>query len=129
MNAKTIQKYSKYSTQELRGKAGTKFRKWIRKRDQGKACICCGSWNTSDAGHFYSAGKNPELEFNEHNVNLCCRKCNYFESGNLLEYRKHLIRKIGEEAVIKLDEIVDYWKRHQWKHERFFLIEIIEKYR
>jgi hypothetical protein len=128
LTATQIQKYKKYSTPELREKAGMKFRKWIRSRDHDQPCISCGSWNTSDAGHYYSAGHYPELEFNEDNVHGQCRKCNMFLSGNLLEYRKGLIKKIGEQRVIALDFVVDCHRRIMYKHDRFTLIEIILKY-
>ena len=124
-----IQKYSKYSTPQLRIKAGEKFRAWIRKRDKGKRCISCGSWEPSDAGHFYSAGHYPSLEFNEDNVNIQCRQCNYHKHSNALEYRKSLVKKIGIERVERLDQLADQYKRIVYKHDRFNLIMIIEKYK
>jgi len=129
MNTTTISKYQTKSIPYLRKKAGEVFRAWIRKRDEGKPCISCGSWNTSDAGHYYSAGNYPALEFNEQNTNLQCRKCNRFLSGNLLEYRKGLIKKIGVEEVEKLDMLVAQYKQLGYKHDRFTLISIIEKYK
>ena len=129
IEANTIKKYEKFSTPKLRLKAGLKFRKWIRKRDEGKRCISCYSWNTSDAGHYYSAGHYPELEFNQNNVHGQCRKCNMFLSGNLIEYRKGLIEKIGGDAVEELDMIAAIYKQKAYKHDRFNLIEIIEKFK
>ncbi len=121
--------YSKYTTQQLRVKAGNVFRKWIRKRDEGKPCISCGSYNVSDAGHYYSAGHHPALEFNEDNTNGQCRHCNSFLSGNLIEYRKGLINRIGGDRVELLDMKAGYYERHGYKHDRFRLIEIIEKHK
>lgn len=129
MTPEVIKKYSKYSVPALRKKAGEKFRAWIRKRDEGQPCISCGSFNTSDASHLYSAGNYPCLEFEEDNVWLSCKKCNCFLSGNLLEYRKRLLKKIGTDRVERLDMIADYYKKHGYKHDRFRLIEIIEQYK
>lgn len=129
ISAKVIQKYSKYSTPKLRQKAGNAFRKFIRERDKGEKCISCDSYNTSDASHYFSAGKFPALEFNEDNCHLACRKCNYFLSGNLLEYRKELIKKIGEERVFKLESTAAICKRVPYKHDRIRLIEILLKYK
>ena len=129
MEAKTIQKYQKYTTPELRVKAGKKFRKWIRERDKGETCISCGTPYPSDAGHFYPAGHYPELEFNPDNCHLQCRSCNYYQSANLHKYRKNLILKIGNERVEKLDEIVARFKHTGYKHDRFNLISIIEQYK
>ena len=129
MEAKVIQKYKGKTVPQLRKKAGDVFRAWIRKRDEGKPCISCTSYNTAHASHFYSAGHYPELEFNEDNVHASCVKCNTYLHGNLIEYRKELIKRIGPERLEELDRISEYYKRVTWKHDRFFLIEIIEKYK
>jgi gamma-glutamylcyclotransferase (GGCT)/AIG2-like uncharacterized protein YtfP len=129
MDAKVIQKYANYTLPELRLKAGFKFRKWIRCRDEGKPCISCGSHNVSDAGHYYSAGHYPELEFNENNVHGQCKKCNMFLSGNLIEYRKGLVYRLGIDEVEKLDEMVARYKQITYKHDRYHLIDIIQKYK
>jgi gamma-glutamylcyclotransferase (GGCT)/AIG2-like uncharacterized protein YtfP len=124
-----LKKHSRYSVPQLRKKAGIVFRRWIRKRDEGKPCVSCGSYNTSDAGHFYSAGHYPALEFNELNTHAQCKRCNMFLSGNLNEYRKGLLYRIGAEELEKLDILAGYYKRHGYKHERLFLIEIVDKYK
>jgi len=129
ISANIIQKYSKLSTPQLRIKAGNVFRKFIRERDKGEKCISCDSYNTSDASHYFSAGNYPALELDEDNCWAGCRKCNYFLSGNLVEYRKGLINRIGEDRVLKLEEKAAYYKRHGWKHNRFYLIEQIEFYK
>lgn len=77
------------------------FNRWIRKRDEGNACISCGR-NTGakmNAGHYRSVGSCPELRFEELNVHLQCEHCNSFKSGNIGEYRPRLIEKIGLEKV------------------------------
>lgn len=129
LTVKHIQKYQKRSLPWLRKKAGELFRAWVRKRDKDQPCVSCGSYNTSDASHFYSAGHYPELELNEGNCHLACKKCNLFLSGNLLEYRKRLIDRIGIDRVEKLDQIAARAKQTGYKHNRFFLIEQILKYK
>lgn len=129
ITAKSLNKYSKYSTPELRSRAGIVFRKWIKKRDEGQRCISCGAPHPYHAGHYYSAGHYPELEFNENNVHLQCVKCNCHLHGNLIEYRKGLIKKIGQSEVSKLDLTVELNKRTVWKHSREYLIEIIQNYK
>jgi len=128
ISAKIIQKYSKYSTPQLKLKASKKFRAFIRRRDAGEQCISCDSWNTSDASHYFSAGNYPALEFDPDNCHTACRKCNYFLSGNLVEYHKKLLKKIGEERVLKLEEKAAFYKRNGWKHSRIFLIEKLLQY-
>lgn len=88
------------------------FSKFIRLRDanwQGYiSCISCSIVRPlndgMDAGHFIDAGSDKALKYNELNVNGQCRSCNYFKSGNKLEYRRNLIQKIGEKEVIKLEQ-------------------------
>jgi len=77
------------------------FNKYIRLRDKDNPCISCGSYSKQqyDAGHYRSVGAHHELRFNENNCHKQCRKCNSYWGGNLIEYRKGLINKIGIEEV------------------------------
>lgn len=43
------------------------------------------------------------LRFSELNCNAQCRHCNRFMEGNLQDYRKGLIQKIGEQKVLLLE--------------------------
>lgn len=80
------------------------FNAFIRERDKGKPCISCGTLKGQfHAGHYRSVGGFPELRFNENNVHIQCATCNNFLSGNLIEYRKGLIEKIGIEKVEDLE--------------------------
>ena len=137
MESKVIQKYSKKSIKDLLPIATRHFNKFIRERDSEDGwgrCISSGRRmrvpsKNAQAGHFYSAGKYPELRFNENNVHLQSKSDNYFLSGNLLEYRSRLIKKIGLHNVEELDEIARRSKQMRYKWDRFYLIEIIEKYK
>lgn len=137
MDSKTIQKYKNKSVAALLKSATNHFNLFIRKRDSDDTgfgrCISSGQSlivpsSNSHAGHFYSGGKYPSMKFLEDNVNLQGKSDNYFNGGNQLEYRKNLIKKIGIERVEKLDQLADISKRSSFKWDRFFLIEIIEKY-
>jgi hypothetical protein len=131
IESKIIKKYEKYSIPILIGKAAIKFNRYIRNRDEGHGCICCGGkyYSEIQAGHFYSGGHYPNLRFNEDNVHGQSKSCNYFKSGNLNEYRINLIEKIGIERVEQLDFQAAWYKRHGYKWDRVFLIQIIEKYK
>ena len=122
-----ISKYKDLSASQLKTKAQKVFNAFIRERDKDKGCICCGKPGELQAGHFYSAGKYNHMRFNEDNVHGQNKGCNYYKSGNLLEYRKELIKKIGLKRVQKLDLLAADRKAH--KLDRFYLIEIIEKYK
>ena len=83
--------------------------KYIRARDYGQSCISCGSnpeqkrGGTMEAGHYRSRGAASHLRFNTNNINLQCVKCNRYKSGNAVDYRLGLIRKIGIEKVEALE--------------------------
>jgi len=90
---------------KLREKAQNVFNRFIRLRDKDLPCISCGHTHGRQfhCGHFKSAGQNPQLRFNELNCSKQCSICNNYKSGNLAEYRKNLIKKIGVENVEALE--------------------------
>lgn len=76
------------------------FNKWVRLRDEGLPCISCGSYTGKrNAGHYRSVGACPELRFEPQNVHVQCEKCNSWLSGNAIEYRINLVKKIGLKMV------------------------------
>jgi len=81
------------------------FNRYIRLRDADLPCISCGTTKPVQyhAGHYRSVGANPELRFNEDNCNKQCAACNNHKSGNLIDYRINLTRKIGIDKVEKLE--------------------------
>ena len=74
------------------------FNRFIRIRDAQKNCISCGGklGDKYDAGHYKSCGAHPELRFLEINVHAQCVRCNQHLSGNLINYRKGLLIRIGQ---------------------------------
>lgn len=93
------------------------FQKYVRMRDKDKPCISCNNINATDwaGGHFYSAGMYSGLMFDERNCHKQCNShCNKFLSGNLLEYRKGLIKRYGKEFVTELDEISNEKKNYKY---------------
>jgi len=104
------------------------FNKYIRMRDEAEPCISCSRFHTGQyhAGHFRTVGAAPELRFNEYNCHKQCSVCNNHLSGNLLEYRRKLVAKIGIEKVewlegkheakkYTIDEILEIKKHYQQK--------------
>jgi hypothetical protein len=77
------------------------FNKFIRMRDDKEPCISCGRYHQGQyhAGHYRTVGAAPELRFNELNVYKQCAPCNNHLSGNLIEYRRRLVAKIGIDKV------------------------------
>jgi len=106
---KTLSEYEK--------DAKKSFQHWIRLRDKNLPCISCGNSNTTDwaGGHFYSAGMYSGFMFDERNVHKQCNThCNKHLSGNLLEYRKGLIKRYGNAFVDELDSISDSKRNYKY---------------
>jgi len=101
------------------------FNEFIRLRDRDEGCISCEN-NTRQmhAGHYRPAGSNPHLRFNEDNCHKQCSICNNFKSGNLVAYRKNLIKKIGIKRVEALENNKDHKKYTLEDYKK-----IIKKYR
>jgi len=77
------------------------FNLYIRERDKDLPCISCQRHHTGQyhAGHCRTTKAAPELRFSENNVHKQCSSCNNYLSGNLIEYRKNLILKVGFDMV------------------------------
>lgn len=85
--------------------AQTAFNAWVRQRDTLEPCISCGRHHTGQyhAGHYRSVGAAPHLRFNELNCHKQCSVCNNHKSGNAIEYRINLVKKIGVDQVDKIE--------------------------
>lgn len=81
------------------------FNAWVRERDHGLPCISCGRQHQGkwDAGHYLSVGAHPELRFEAANVHRQCSPCNTHLSGNIPEYRKGLLQRIGPDLLAWLE--------------------------
>ena len=86
-------------------KAKTACHKYIRERDVDLPCISCGRFHGGQyhAGHYRPSGVNSAVRYDARNIHKQCAPCNNNKSGNLTEYRKSLIDKVGVEVVEWLD--------------------------
>jgi len=105
------------------------FSLFIRSRDSDYRgyckCISCNktdNYKNFDCGHYIPKGNDLALKYNEINNNTQCSSCNVYKSGNVIEYRRGLINKYGEEIVKKLE------LSHQFKttHKKLNQLEINE---
>lgn len=128
---KTLKSLAKVTAETQR-----EVNRYIRERDFGLPCISCDRKTGAQmhAGHYRTTKAAPQLRFNHDNLWLQCEHCNTFLSGNIVEYRKRLIVRIGIERVEALendnsvkrwdrDELISIRKKHagMWralKHER-----------
>jgi hypothetical protein len=76
---------------------------YARVRDHAHGCISCdkpASWDgVWHASHFKSVDSNSVLRFNLLNIHKACDQCNWFMAGNIAEYEKRLLLKIGAARV------------------------------
>jgi hypothetical protein len=103
---KAVKKEELMTVQDWVKIAQTAFNAYIRFRDKEKGCISCGKplVGKFDAGHLYNANNHHAIRFNPDNVHGQCVECNQWKHGNLLEYRKGLINRIGETAYAWLED-------------------------
>lgn len=131
IDSDVIKKYDKFDLPKLKKKAQEVFNKFIRLRDSENGyftCISCQQTKDNsqlNAGHYLSMGHHQSLRYNEFNTNSQCLKCNMYLSGNLINYRIGLIKKVGLEKVEELESIGS--RVHKW--DRYSLIFIIETYK
>jgi len=111
--------------------AQREFNQFVRLRDAGKPCICCGRQlgtgsigGEVDAGHYRSTGSASHLRFDERNCHAQSKQCNRWGAGRAVDYRLGLIERIGlaEVEALEADNTP-----HKWTHSE--LIEIAAKYR
>jgi len=107
------------------------FNAFIRARDAGKPCICCGQplgtgevGGAYDCGHYRSTGSAAHLRFHEDNAHAQRKVCNRWGAGRAVDYRIGLIARIGLEAVEALESSN---QPHKWTREE--LKEITQTYR
>jgi hypothetical protein len=83
------------------------FNTFIRIRDKDKPCVSCDAKEgtyTMSAGHYFPAGSNKNIRFDEDNVHgQCWYNCNKNRHGNLSEYLPRLIARIGQDAFNELE--------------------------
>ncbi|OUW93379.1 MAG: hypothetical protein CBD88_07240 [Flavobacteriales bacterium TMED228] len=91
--------------------AQSAFNKFIRVRDKKfGVCVSCdvelvyqGHGGNVDASHFRPRSAAPQLRFNQYNCHASCVRCNRWMEGNLTPYRKQLIKRIGKQRVLDLE--------------------------
>ncbi|MEK9207562.1 MAG: recombination protein NinG [Patescibacteria group bacterium] len=89
----------------LKKRTQTIVNAYIRLRDTGYPCMACKKYcSPGQAGHYISQGQHGALRYNLDNIWKCCVACNLFKHGNLIEYRIHLVEKIGEKRVKYLED-------------------------
>ena len=107
------------------------FNAYIRARDAGKPCICCGQplgagevGGAFDCGHYRSTGSASHLRFDERTAHAQRKVCNRWGAGRAVDYRIGLVARIGLEDVESLESDN---APHKWTRQE--LIDIKLEYR
>jgi hypothetical protein len=107
---------------KLIAQAQTAFNLFIRTRDAGQPCICCGQpfepekpGGSVDAGHYLSRGANPQHRFTEDNCFAQRKNCNRPGGTTRAAFRAGVIARIGLERVeaLEADTAVRKWTRSE----------------
>lgn len=106
---------------DLIAEAQAAFNAYIRARDEGQLCICCGKpfepmkpGGSVDAGHFRSRGAAGHLRFNEDNCFAQRKNCNRPGGTTYAAFRAGVVARIGEARVNALE--ADNTP-HKWTHD------------
>lgn len=119
------------SRQTLIRKLDEVFSLYVRLRDSKEfrfeyfRCPTCGKvkpFEQADCCH-YVKRSCMALRWSEMNCHIGCRHCNRYLDGNLLEYRKWMVKKYGEQKVDLLEA-----SRHRIKKWSAFELEEMIKY-
>ena len=125
---KSIAKQKLKTQAQLRNPIKLHFQKWCRLRDEKEPCISCGTTEAKwDGGHYLKAEIYSGVIFDERNVNKQCSYCNQYLDGNTAAYRQGLIKKIGLDQVILLEELANETRTKKWTIEE--LQQIKNKYK
>lgn len=111
---------------QLMAEADKAFCAYIRARDEGKPCICCGrhssGWTRGgdwDGGHYRSRGAASHLRYDERNCHAQLKQCNR-RAFDVASYRANLIKRIGlaEVESLELDNRTHKWSKEELRSIR-----------
>jgi len=109
-----ILKPKRKSVAKLKKEVNDLVSKYVRLRDCLRTtgtldycnCITCSRLlhrKEAHAGHFIGRGHSATF-FDETNIHAQCPQCNIYRGGEILKYRREIIRLYGEGYDVKLEE-------------------------
>lgn len=107
------------------------FSEYIRRKyadKEGNAyCYTCGvkkHWKELQAGHYISR-RYKAVKYDENNVRPQCIADNLYRNGEPIKFRKHLVKEIGEQAVLELESKMD----QPYKFTKLMIYELNELFK
>ena len=109
-NKKDVSEYQKEKKERLQAlktksdwlkEAQVVYNAFVRLRDAGLNCISCDKpmLKKINCGHYRTVKAAPHLRFDERNTFSQCEACNTHLSGNIVNYRINMIKRVGIEQV------------------------------
>ena len=111
--AATVYRKANKNKVSIKTEAQKAFNWYVRMRDYYSDCASCGRvWNTTDewdAGHYRATGNANHMRFRLDNCYKQCKYCNSPKGlgGNYVEYRKRLVSRFGEGAILEIEHFQD----------------------
>lgn len=81
------------------------FNAWVRERDRDLPCVSCGRHHQGQyhCGHYRTVAGSPALRYEPLNCAKQCAPCNNHKSGDIVNYRIELVKRIGAGKVAWLE--------------------------
>ena len=106
------------TTTELRKLLQTEINAIVRTIDYGQRCISSQRLaKTYHAGHYFSRGSNPEIQFHLWNIHAQSEADNYFQGGNQKKYRENLIKIYGQEIYNLIELLPEMYRNLTWSKD------------
>lgn len=106
------------------------FSIYVRKSNEDEngiiRCFTCGramTFKIAQNGH-YIGRQYKAVRFSEINCQPQCAACNLFNEGEKVKFRENLVKKYGEQEVIKLEQ----QKNNRFRMERGVIELLISEY-
>lgn len=118
----------KLPLQVIRSVATGTFQDYVKQRDFEKGCYTCPTkTGMFHAGHYFKKELFSGMIFSELSTRKQCDHCNVGLDGNLEVYKNNLIKELGIEAFIELENESITTKSYRWSKIEF--IEITATYK
>jgi hypothetical protein len=103
---------------ELRKKLQEEINRIVRAIDYGQRCISSQKISrTLQAGHYFSRGSHPEIQFHLWNIHGQSVRDNYFEGGAQRRYRESLVKIYGVEITELIDNLPEMYRNLTWSKD------------
>ena len=111
-------KESIQTTSDLRKLLQIEINAIVRAIDYGQRCISSQRESkTPHAGHYFSRGSNPEVQFHLWNIHVQSAHDNTYQGGNAKGYRINLIKIYGQEIFDLIELLPEMYRNLTWSKE------------